>query len=168
MNLTTLALIVLAPLLVWRVYRRVNGVMASQRSILSRHYTGLFVFTAMVLVAVSEVATRGLHLASLLLGTSAGICLGIYGLRHTRFDNATVFYTPPKRTGLLIAMLFFARVMQIGIELYLNQGSGKPNPEFTDSLVTMGAIGLLGGYFGTFSAGLIRWRRSLTRAVLNS
>lgn len=161
MNITTLALIVLAPVLVWRVYGRVKGMMKSQRSILSRHYTGVIVFTAMVLVAASEVAQRPLQLASLVLGLGAGIGLGLYGLRKTRFDKLTLFYTPPARIGMIVAMLFFARLMQIGLALYMNSGGS-----FTDSPLTMLMVGLLGGYFGIYSAGLIRWRRAMTREVL--
>ena len=161
MNLTTLALIVLAPLLVWRVYLRVKGMMQSQRSILSRHYTGVMVFTAMVLIAGSKVATRPLQLAALVMGVGAGIGLGMYALRKTRVDKLTLFFTPPARIGMVVAMLFFARLMQVGLALYMNSGES-----FTDSALTMLMVGLLGGYFGIYSAGLIRWRRGLTREVL--
>ena len=164
MNITTLALIVLAPVLVWRVYLRVKGMMKSQRSILSRHYTGVLVFTAMVLVAASKVATRPVQLAALVMGLGAGIGLGLYGLRKTRFDKLTLFFTPPARIGMVVAMLFFARVMQIGIGLYMDRGA--PGNTFTDSPITMLMVGLLGGYFGMYSAGLIRWRRAMTREVL--
>ena len=167
MNITTVALLVLAPILVWRVYLRVKAMMASQRSILQRHYTGVGVFTAMVVVAAIETSSRPPILGTLLVATAVGIGWGIYGLRQTRFDNATVFYTPPARLGLIIAMLCFARLMQIGIELYLNQGTGRPNPGFTDSAITMAAVGLLGGYCGTYSAGLVRWRWALHRQSLN-
>ncbi len=165
MNITTLALLVLAPLLVWRVYLRVKGMMLSQRSILSRHYTGLIVFAGMVLVAGSEVMRQPALLGWLGIGTAAGIAYAVWGLRLTRFDNTTVFYTPNARLGMVIAMLFVARVMYIGVEIYANQDNGAPTPGFTDSPLTLLAIGLTGGYFGTYSAGLIRWRRSLDKAV---
>src|SRR5688572_13741432 len=58
MTAYTLLLLLLAPVLVWRVYKRVQKAMASQRSIMSRHYTGLGVFTAMILVGVSETVQR--------------------------------------------------------------------------------------------------------------
>ena len=165
MNITTIALLVLAPLLVWRVFLRVKAMMVSQRSILSRHYTGVLVFGGMVLVAASEVFRNLPMLGWLGLGTAAGIAYAVWGLRLTRFDNATVYFTPNARLGLVIAMLFVARVMYIGVEIYANQDSGVPTPGFTESPLTLLAIGLTGGYFGTYSAGLIRWRRSLTRAI---
>jgi hypothetical protein len=56
MDLTTIALILLAPVLVWRVYSRVKSRMTRQRSIVSRHYTGLLAFFAMVALPASELS----------------------------------------------------------------------------------------------------------------
>lgn len=165
MTIYTLILILLAIVLVWRVYKRVRGMMVSQRSIMSRHYTGVGVFTGMVLVAVSETVNRPVILTALLSATGIGIALGLHALRRTRFNDQTEFFTPPVNIGLAVAMLFFARVMQIGVDYYINQGSA-PAQVFTDSPVTMAAVGLLGGYFGTYSAGLMRWRMVLRKRIL--
>ena len=167
MNLATLALLALTPLLVWRVYSRLKGMMTRQRSIVSRHLTGLGVFAAMVLVPASELVSQPMSLAWLGTGTAAGIAYGIWGLRLTRFEDTEqgYYFTPNARLGLLIAMLFVARVMYVGFELYANQGSGMPTPRFTDNPLTLLSVGLTAGYFGTYSAGLLRWRRKLRKAV---
>jgi hypothetical protein len=166
MSLTTLALIALLPVLVWRIYQRLKTRMARQRSILSRHYTGLLVFAALVLVPVTELGDRPFSLAALALGAIAGIGLGSYGLRRTRFEDTSegYFFTPPSRMGILVAMLLVARVLYLGIEIYMNQGSSQPNPRFSDSPVTMFCVGLTGAYFATFSAALMRWRQRLRKA----
>lgn len=166
-SLTTLALIALLPLLVWRVYSRLKTQMARQRSIMSRHYTGLIVFTAMVLVPGTELGDRPFQLAALAAGAIAGILLGSYGLRRTRFEDTSegYFFTPPARMGILIAMLLVARVLYLGIEIYMNQGSNRPNPRFSDSPVTMLCLGVTAAYFATFSAGLMRWRQSKRKEV---
>ncbi|MFL6672181.1 MAG: hypothetical protein ACJ8LG_02680 [Massilia sp.] len=167
MSLTTLALIVLAPILVWRVYSRLKGQMARQRSILSRHYTGLLVFGAMVVVPLSEVMTRPFSLIALAGGTLIGIALGNFGLRHTRFEETEqgYFFTPNERLGIAMAMVLVARVLNIGVDIYINQGSNRPTPGFTDSPLSMLCVGLTCGYFGTYSAGLLRWRRRLDKAI---
>jgi hypothetical protein len=170
MSITTLALIALVPVLVWRIYQRLKTQMLRQRSIMSRHYTGLLVFSAMVLVPFTELLDRPLSLAALALGAIAGIGLGSYGLRKTRFEDTSegYFFTPPMRMGILVAMLLVARVIYLGIEIYMNQGSSRPNPRFSDSEVTMFCVGLTGAYFATFSASLMRWRQRLRKAVDNT
>ncbi len=165
MDTTTIALLVLAPVLVWRVYLRLKGMMARQRSIVSRHYTGVLVFAAMVLVAAAELLGKPPMLGWLALGTAAGIGYGVWGLRLTKFENDTVFYTPNARLGMVIAMLFVARVMYIGVELYANKGGATPTASFTESPITLLALGVMAGYFGTYSLGLLRWRRSLKKAI---
>ena len=167
MNVTTLTLLVLTPFLVWRIYSRLRTAMARQRSIVSRHYTGLFVFAAMVLVPASELFSRPAMLGWLALGTAAGIGYGVWGLKQTRHEETEegYYFTPPARLGILIAMLFTARVLYVGFELYANQGSNVPMPRFTDSMVSMLAVGLTGGYFGTISAGLALWRYRIRKAI---
>lgn len=166
MNLITLSLLVLTPLLVWRVYSRLKGMMMRQRSIVSRHWTGLFVFAALVFVPGSELVARPASMAWLAVGTAAGIAYGIWGLRLTRFEptDEGCYFTPNARLGIAIAMLFVARVLYVGFEIYANQGSNAPTPRFLDSPITLFAVGLLGGYFGTYSAGLLRWRRAVRKA----
>jgi hypothetical protein len=167
MSITTLALIVLAPLLVWRIYSRLKGQMARQRSIMSRHYTGVLVFFAMVAVPASDLATRPLSMAALAGGALAGIAIGVFGLRHTRFESTSegYFFKPHERLGMVMAFVLVARVLYIGLDIYMNQGSGRPAPHFTDSPLTMLCVGLTAGYFGTYSAGLLRWRRALRKAI---
>jgi integral membrane sensor domain MASE1 len=167
MSLTTLALILLVPFLVWRVYQRLKSQMLRQRSIMSRHYTGLLVFGAMLVVPATELGDRPLSLAALAAGAIAGIGLGTYGLRRTRFEDTPegYFFTPPMRMGVLVGMLLVARVIYLGIEIYMNQGSSQPNPRFSDSPATMLCLGISAAYFATFSASLMRWRQRLRKEV---
>ena len=167
MSLTTLALIILVPLLVWRIYARLKTHMARQRSILSRHYTGLLVFAGMLVVPATDLADRPLSLAALAGGAIGGIALGSYGLRRTRFEDTSegYFFTPPARLGILVAMLLVARVIYLGIEIYLNQGSNQPNPRFSDSPLTMFCLGVSAAYFAVFSAALMRWRKQKRKEI---
>jgi hypothetical protein len=167
MSLTTLALIALVPLLVWRIYSRLKNQMTRQRSIMSRHYTGVLVFDALILVPLTALGDRPFQLAALAAGAIAGIALGTYGLRRTRFEDTSegYFFTPPSRMGILVAMLLVARVIYLGIEIYMNQGSNRPNPRFTDSPITMLCLGMTAAYFATFSVGLMRWRQRMRKEI---
>ena len=167
MNITTLALLLLTPILVWRIYARLKTQMARQRSIMSRHYTGILVFGAMILVPLSEVLARPMALGALAVGTALGVFWGHFGLRRTKYEDTEggYFFTPPMRLGIVMAMVLIARVLYIGFELYTLQGSGATAPRFTDSPLSMLCVGLTGGYFLAFSVGLLLWRRKLRQAI---
>jgi hypothetical protein len=163
MNLYTIALLVLAPLLVWRVYRRLQQYLGRQRSIMSRHYVGVMVFTGIVLIIAAQVSYSPVLLAWLGLGTAAGVAWGIYGLRLTRFEDSTQYFTPNKRIGMAVAMVFFARLMYVGVEYYANRETAGAVQQFQDSPLTLVPLGLMAGYFATYSAGLVRWRLKLRK-----
>lgn len=166
-SIATIALLLLGPLLVWRIYSRIKAQMLRQRSIMQRHYTGVGVFTAMALVPASQLAAQPAMLAWLVLGVALGIGYGVWGLRLTRFENTRegAFFTPHPRLGLLIAMLFVAGMMYIGFAIYANQGSGNPTPRVTDFPFSLPSLGLVAGYFATYSAGLLKWRFRLRKEL---
>ncbi|HEY0062375.1 MAG TPA: hypothetical protein VGC21_09660 [Telluria sp.] len=167
LSISTIALLLLGPVLVWRVYTRIKAQMLRQRSIMQRHYTGLGVFTAMAVVPASQFITQPATLAWLLVGVVGGIAYGVWGLKLTRFETTRegYFFTPNPRLGLVIAMLFVACLMYIAFEIYANQGSGNPTPKVTDYPFTLPSLGLVAGYFATYSAGLLKWRFKLRKEI---
>ena len=166
-TITTLALLVLTPLLVWRIYARIKKQMLRQRSIYQRHYTGILVFGAMILVPAAQILDAPYILAALLVGAGGGIGYGVWGLKLSRFEATPqgYFFTPNMRLGLVMAMILVARLLYIGIEVYANQGKGIVMPKLSDSPLTMLCVGLTAGYFGCYSAGLLRWRRKMRRQI---
>ena len=167
MNMYTLALLVLTPLLVWRVHGRLKAMVVRQRSIVSRHWTGLAVFTALLLVVASELQSRSASMAWLAVGAAGGIGYGIWGFRLTRLEDTEqgLYFTPNPRLGILVALLFAARLLYVGFDIYANQDSGAPMPPFLDSPLTVLMMGMLGGYYGSYSAALLRWRYRLRKAA---
>lgn len=167
LSVYTIALLVLAPVLVWRVYSRVKGMMKRQRSVMQRHYTGALVFTGIVLITASQLMYDLGSLGWLAVGTLGGIGYGVWGLKLTKFESSREgdFFTPNARLGLIIAMLFMAAVMYVAFEIYANQGMGSATPKVTDYIFFMPCLGLMAGYFGTYSVGLLRWRWKLRKAV---
>ena len=167
MEITTIALLALTPILVWRIYTRLKSMMVRQRSIMQRHYTGAGAFTVIAVVAAAQVAPELGMLGWLAVGVAGGIAYGIWGLKLTRFETVRegYFFTPNARLGMVIAMLFVACVLYIGFEIYANQGTGQPTPKATDYVFFLPCLGLMSGYFGTYSVGLLRWRWKLRKAV---
>lgn len=168
MNITTLALLLLTPILVWRIYTRLKTQMARQRSLMTRHYTGVLVFVAMILVSLSKVVPHPYSLVALVAGTALGVFWGVFALRRTHYETLDTgyYFTPPMRLGIAMALILVARVLYIGVELYAaQQGLGLAAPGFADSPLTMLCVGLTGGYFATYSIGLLLWRRKLRQAM---
>jgi len=167
LTITTLALLVLTPLLVWRIYSRIKARMTRQRSIVSRHYTGILVFGAMIVVPAAQLLGAPYNLAALLVGAAGGIGYGVWGMKLTRFEDTPegYWFTPNARLGLVMAMILVARILYIGIEVYANQGKGVPIQPITESPLTLLCIGLTAGYFGCYSAGLLRWRRRMRAEI---
>ncbi|VXB62383.1 hypothetical protein [Massilia sp. 9I] len=167
LSITTLALLVLTPLLVWRVYNRIKARMTRQRSIVSRHYTGVLVFGAMIVVPLLQLFDRLPNLAALMLGSAVGFGWSVYALTKTRFEDTPqgYYFTPPARLGIVMAMILVARIFYLGVEIYANQGKGIPAPKLTDDAITMLCVGLTAGYFEWYSMGLLQWRRKLRKAI---
>ncbi|HAT29383.1 MAG TPA: hypothetical protein DCW29_00600 [Janthinobacterium sp.] len=164
METTTLALLVLVPLLVWRIYSRLKKSMGRQPSRLWRHWTAALAFP--LALAVLAVATGGeqLPLASLGGGALAGAWLGVWGVKLTRFEHTDkgYFYTPNLHLGIMVTMLFIARLMYRGLELYMSTRVALPAPaqQFTQSPLSLLVFGLLAGYYAAYAWGLLRWHRA--------
>jgi hypothetical protein len=167
LSIPTIALLLLAPVAVWRIYSRIKTQMMRQRSIMQRHYTGLGAFSAMALVAAAQLASRPAMLGWLLAGVAGGIAYGIWGLKLTGFESTRegCFFTPNRRLGLVIAMQFVALLMYIAFSIYANQGSGNQTPNAGDFPFSAPSLGLVAGYFATYSAGLLKWRFKLRKEI---
>ncbi|HEX8603470.1 MAG TPA: hypothetical protein VF774_12565 [Pseudoduganella sp.] len=170
MQLTTLALLILIPLLIWRVYLRLRPFFARQESLVWKHWVGAVLFTLMLLgAAVSLLASgpgSGPALAALAGGTLGGGWLAFFALKRTRFETIgrRYYFKPHGRFGILVCMLFAARVLQIGVELFMNRQSDFPQPITREMVMahplSCVALGLLAGYLATYSIGMLRWRRA--------
>lgn len=168
METTTLALLVLVPLMVWRIYSRLKTMMRRTRSQLWHHWAAALGFALLLAGAASSTVTNVLGLSTLGAGALAGAWLGVWGIKLTRFENTQqgFFYTPNPRLAIAVILLVIARVMYRGLELYVNSRATMPVPlptsQFAQDPLTMTPLGLLGGYYATYAWGLLRWRRSQT------
>ncbi|NYS34814.1 hypothetical protein HZZ02_14080, partial [Streptococcus danieliae] len=81
----------------------------------------------------------------------------------TRFEQVgkDFFFTQHRYLGLAITMLFIARLLYRGMEIYLNTRLDVPvpPPPFGQSPLTMAAYGLVIGYYAVYAWGLLRWRQ---------
>jgi len=163
METTTLALLFLVPLLVWRIYSRLKKLVARQKSQLWRHRLVAFGVPALIVFLATTTKFDILPLSSLGAGVLAGGWLGVLGIKLTRFEQVgkDYYFTQHRYLGLAITMLFIARLLYRGMEIYLNTRLDVPvpPPPFGQSPLTMAAYGMVTGYYAAYVWGLLRWRQ---------
>jgi hypothetical protein len=159
----SLAVVVLVPLIAWRVYKRVRRNIGRQRSKLWRHWCGT-VLCPLLLALMALGALRSMEAeAALMGGIALGVGLGLYGLRLTRFENdgPLFFYTPNPYLGIGLSMLLVGRLLYRFFQIYQLHGDmrGFASPDFGRSPLTLAMVGIVFGYYTAYSFGLLRWRQ---------
>jgi prolipoprotein diacylglyceryltransferase len=101
-------------------------------------------------------------------GIVAGAVLGVFGTKHTKFENTPegIFYTPNAHIGIALSVIFGGRVLYRMFQLYSMDPNVQPNPsDFASSPLTLSIFGLLAGYYVTYAIGLLRYRSGVERAM---
>jgi hypothetical protein len=163
---STIAVLVLVPLLAWRVWSRVRRMVGRQRLSRVRPWITLTVFPALAaLLAFGAAHGDAGRLWWLAGGLAAGALLAAWGLHLTRFEPTPqgLFYTPNLHLGIALSLLFVGRVLYRAVEVYA-LGATASGADFARSPATLGVFGLLAGYYVAYAAGLVRWRFGVLRA----
>ncbi|HYU30831.1 MAG TPA: hypothetical protein VEW48_01595 [Thermoanaerobaculia bacterium] len=157
---STLFILILLPLLAWRVYMRFRRMVGRQRLSKARPWITLGIFST-VIVVLMVFAAQG-HTQSL-WGIAAGLPVGaglaLYGLRITRFEPTPqgLFYTPNAYLGIAMSLLFFGRILYRLVEVY-QITAAHARPDFMKSPLTLSVFGLIAGYYTVYAIGLLLWR----------
>jgi hypothetical protein len=162
-GISTIAVVVLLPLIAWRMYSRIRRMVGRQKLSKVRPWITVVVFPLLVLLLATAAITHPERLAVLAAGLVVGVALAIYGLRKTAFEVTPqgLFYTPNAHLGIALSLLFAARIAYRLVEIYmLDPGMPRDAQDFARSPLTLGVFGLLAGYYIAYAIGLIRWRRT--------
>ncbi len=154
-------LLVLVPLIAWRVYRRVRRNIGRQPLGTVRPWFTLVLFPLILAALAFGVVSVPQALLALGAGVLIGIVLGIVGLRLTRFENTGqgLFYTPNVHLGIALSLLLTGRILWRLVPFLGGGDVVDPGPDaFMRSPLTLLLFGTLAGYYVTYAAGLIRWR----------
>lgn len=157
----TLTLIVLSPLLVWRVYARFKRMVGRQRLSKVRPWITLTIFPALTVLLLFVVRANPERLWAIAGGLMGGAALGVYGLRKTKFEPTKqgLFYTPNAHLGIALSLLFVGRLVYRLVEVFvLAPHVPHGMNDFARSPLTLGVFGLLAGYYIAYAIGLLRWR----------
>lgn len=163
-----LTYVAIASLVVWRVYARFRKLVGRQRLSRVRPWITLILFPTLVLLIAAASFAHPARLFWLVVALACGGALGVFGLRHTRFEairGEGLFYTPHAHLGIALSLLFVAR---IGYRLYevtlIDPQMPRSAGEFARSPLTILLFGLLAGYYISYAVGLARWRARVMRA----
>jgi hypothetical protein len=153
---------VIIPFVMWRVYMRIRRLMVRQKSQAWRHWIGVVLFPLLSIVLGTLALAHPLSLAGMAGGAAIGVALGVVGLRRTMYESigGEFFYTPSAHIGVLVSMLFLGRLLYRGYEFYV-AGAARPD-DFASSPLTLLVFGILAGYYTSYAAGILRWRRRAT------
>lgn len=161
-SLPALGLLLLVPLVAWRMYARFRRLVGRQRLSRVRPWISLAVFPALVALLAWLARDRGDALAWLGGALVAGALLARYGLTKTHFDATPqgFFYTPHAPLGIALSVLFAGRIVY---RIYEVVSAGPAAADFSRSPLTLAVFGLLAGYYVAYATGLVRWRRAHER-----
>jgi hypothetical protein len=156
---TPVVVAALTPFVLWRLYSRVRRLTTRQRSRTWRHRTTLVFFPLLIALMVFVSLGSPVALAALAAGIALGVPVGMLALKKTTFERTgdEFWFTPHALIGFGVAMLFIGRMAFRAWEFYL-QGSFVQH-DFVRSPLTLLIFGILSGYYMTYAAGLLRWRK---------
>lgn len=150
--------IVVAPLIVWRLYARTRRQFGRQPIQPKRMWTRVAILSVVTLL----VATQGLIDPRLAAGLGAGlvggVALGALALKLTRFeiDGSNDCYFPNPWIGLALSALFIGRLLYRLMVLYPQMSHATGGyASYQRSPLTMAILGLLLGYYIAYYAGLL-------------
>ena len=160
----SIAIAVGLPLLIgWRLYTRIRRLIGRQQSRAWRHWAAAILFPLILALLALSAFRQPVSLAILGGAIVAGVALGIWGIRLTKFERtpAGYFYTPNMHIGIALSVLLVARIAYRFYEVSALAGTRiDPTMQgFARSPLTLVVLGMLASYYATYAMGVIRWRR---------
>lgn len=163
-NPQLLTFLVVSPFIAWRIYSRIRRMVGRQRSTSVRPWIPVILFPIIIALMAFAAIAHPLALACLSGGVVAGIFLGIFGLRLTKFEKTPegLFYTPNAHLGIALSLLLIGRLIYRVVQVS-SAGSAVPAGHFGSSPVTLAIFGMLAGYYVTYAIGHLLWRHTVAR-----
>ncbi|HEX4025541.1 MAG TPA: hypothetical protein VHX52_12700 [Steroidobacteraceae bacterium] len=109
----TIVLLLLAALILWRLYRRTRRLLVRQRLSPARSWVSVCVYPALLLLLAVRTWPHPAVVAALAGGAAIGAALGAYALRQTSFEQSAegLFYRPSAPIGVALSLLFAIRLV---------------------------------------------------------
>jgi hypothetical protein len=155
----------IAVLLIYRRFRRSFGRQPIRPVRMWIRIVLLFVLSCSLLPFAFR---SGQFLLAELAGAMAGLALGFWGARHTRYATyeGRLHYVPHTYTGIAVSLLFIGRLVYRIVQWYgengsqggaLNGSQGIAPPPMMRSPLTVGLIFVVVGYYVCYYA-MVLWK----------
>src|SRR6185437_2704735 len=159
-----LSLAVSLPLIVLLYYRRFRRSFGRQPVQPARMITRVVILCVIGALLLAGSAAKPMLFAADAGGLIAGIALGLWGLRLTRFEREPdgVHYIPHSWFGIAIAALLLGRLAYRFTVLWPAMQAaqaGAQAPPYPRSPLTLALFGLLVGYYACYYIGVLRVAR---------
>jgi len=173
-----------AALIAWRMHVRIRRMIGRQKFSKVRPWLTVTLFPLLLVAMLPASLGRPADLEALLGGAVAGIALGVFGLRLTKFEKTAEggFYTPNAHLGVALSVLLICRVgyrVVAGTLYGASAGAVASASAATSASAAMAGgstgaaaampgtlalspltlllFGTLAGYYVTYAVGLLRW-----------
>ena len=159
----------IAVLTVLLVYRRLRRSFGRQRVRPVRMSVRIAVLLLLGCSVLPMSVASGQFLTAELAGLAVGVALGVWGARHTRYQNydGHLHYVPHTYTGIAVSLLFVGRLAYRFVELYsMKRGEaasgadymqGFGSPPMMRSPFTIALLFLVIGYYVCYYS-LVLWK----------
>ena len=159
---------VIAGIAVLLIYRRVRRSFGRQPVRPVRMWIRIALLILLSCSLLPFALESGHFLLAQLAGAIAGIALGYWGARHTRYATyeGRLHYVPHTYTGVAVSLLFIARLVYRFVEWYAQNGAlegaaaasqGIATPAMIRSPLTVGLIFVVVGYYVCYYA-MVLWK----------
>ena len=152
-------------LIVWRMYSRIRRLIGRQQSRAWRHWGAAILFPLLIVLISLGAMASPFALLALATGLAGGIGLAVWGLRLTKFEktDAGFFYTPNAHIGIVISVIFIARLLFRAVQLIALTGAEArlATQDFGRNPLTLIIFGTMAGYYAWYAIGLLRWRAAV-------
>lgn len=154
---------IFAVMLPWAMYRRVRRNIGRQAySPLRLKLRTVFILAVLALIAGPTLIEGTMApLAAFALGAAAGIGIGIFALKHTKFEQVEDqrYYIPNRYIGLVLSAALLARMGWRTWQMWptLSQGDAMTMPSFSGMTpVTLGMVAAVLLYYVAYYVGILR------------
>lgn len=160
-------LIVLLPLLAWRLHSRFKRLVGRQRTSRYRPWVSMGISTLLLSLIVWAVWGQWHALMALAGGLVVGSLLSRWAWLQTRLEPTPqgLYYTPHTHLGIALSLLFLARIAYRVVEVvWLLPEAESGLHAFVASPLTMSVFGLMAGHTLGYAMALFLWRRRVLAA----